>query len=95
MPGKTYFVYILSSHRRVLYVGVTNDMSRRLAEHRSRSRSGFTSRYNARSLVHLEPTNDVRAAITREKQIKNWTREKKIRLIQSQNPAWEDLSAKW
>ena len=92
MHDKTYWVYILSSHTRVLYVGVTNDIVRRLTEHRAGAVAGFTSTYKTSSLVFIESTNDVHAAIAREKQIKNWTRAKKMRLIESMNPGWRDLS---
>ncbi len=92
---KSYFVYILASKSRVLYVGVTNDILRRVAEHRSKNTPGFTSRYNINLLVYCEETESIIAAIEREKEIKGWRRKKKISLIESQNPAWEDLSAGW
>jgi putative endonuclease len=89
---KTFFLYILASRRRVLYVGVTNNLERRLAEHRSGAFAGFTCRYHVNRLVYIETTSDVRAAITREKQIKAWRREKKLALIESTNPGFNDLS---
>jgi putative endonuclease len=90
-----YFVYILSSFKRVLYVGITNDTARRLAEHRVWRPKAFTARYGMVDLVYVEAFTDVRAAIAREKQIKSWRREKKIRLVLSQNPEWKDLSSEW
>jgi putative endonuclease len=91
MPRR-YFVYILASHRRALYIGVTNDMDRRLDQHRSGAGSEFVQQYKAAALVHVEVTESVRAAIEREKQLKGWRREKKIRLIEEANPMWKDLS---
>jgi len=91
----TYCVYILSNRSRVLYVGVTRDLERRLEEHRQHLTPGFTQKYWVRRLVYFEVFGDPRAAIAREKQIKNWRREKKIALIESKNPLWRDLSAGW
>jgi putative endonuclease len=96
MPHSTprsYFVYILSSDRGVLYVGVTNDLPRRLAEHQQGMVEGFTSRYKVHRLVYFEETRDIRSALEREKQIKAWRREKKLALIREANPKFEDLSA--
>ncbi len=76
----------------MLYVGVTNNLQRRLAEHRSSRSRGFTARYLVRRLVYVEHTHDVIAAIRREKEIKGWRREKKIALIESANPEWNDLA---
>ena len=84
----------LGSYRGALYVGVTNDLSRRLSQHRLGSTGGFTSRYKVFDFLHFEMTTDVLAAITREKQIKGWTRDKKIRLIESDNPRWADLAVR-
>jgi len=78
--------------RGVLYTGVTNDINRRVYEHKHKTVSGFTSRYNLTRLVYCESTTDVTAAIQREKQIKGWLRSKKIALIESMNPKWDDLS---
>jgi putative endonuclease len=89
---KTYYVYIMSSRRRTLYTGVTNDLERRVYEHRNKLIDGFTKRYNVTQLVYFESTTDVLAAIGREKQIKGWSRSKKIALIQSMNPTWKDLA---
>ncbi|MGH7508063.1 MAG: GIY-YIG nuclease family protein [Gemmatimonadales bacterium] len=92
MP-RQYFVYILASQSRELYVGVTNSMWRRLAEHRGRHDPGaFTSRHCMGRLVYCEMTHDVVAAIRREKQIKGWTRRKKLLLIEMTNPEWQDLA---
>jgi putative endonuclease len=87
----TYYVYIMSSGRRTLYVGVTNDLERRVHEHREKLLEGFTKRYNIKHLVYFESFTDVRAAIAREKQIKGWSRLKKLALIRSRNPDWKDL----
>jgi putative endonuclease len=78
--------------RGVLYTGVTNDINRRVYEHKQKTVPGFTSRYNITRLVYCESTTDVAAAIEREKQIKGWLRSKKIALIESMNPKWDDLS---
>ena len=88
----SYYIYILASRTRSLYTGVTNDLSRRMTEHRDGLVAGFTSRYRIFRLVHVEAFGDVRDAIAREKEIKGWRREKKVWLIQSHNPVWDDLS---
>ena len=96
MPHSTprsYFVYILSSDRGVLYVGMTNDLHRRLAEHQQGKVEGFTSRYKVDRLVYFEETRDVHSAMEREKQIKSWRREKKLALIREANPRFQDLAA--
>ena len=95
MDDRTYYVYLLASKSRRLYIGVTNNLERRLYEHKSKLVEGFTKRYNIDRLVYFEQTVDVLSAIAREKQIKSWSRSKKITLIESVNPAWEDLSAEW
>ena len=92
---RQYYVYILSSHRGTLYTGVTSDLIRRLYEHRHKLVDGFTKKYNISRLVYYETTSDVESAIAREKQIKGWVRSKKISLIESVNPYWEDLSQAW
>jgi putative endonuclease len=94
-PMKQYYVYIMSSRTRTLYTGVTNNLERRVHEHKNKLLSGFTSRYNLTWLVYFAETNDVREAIAREKQIKGWTRARKVALIEQMNPEWEDLSAIW
>ena len=91
-----YYVYILSNwDDSVLYIGVTNDLTRRLYEHRSHLADGFTARYNVHKLVYFEYTNDVQSAIEREKQLKGWRRDKKNALISKSNPTWDDLSKSW
>ncbi|MBQ6852254.1 MAG: GIY-YIG nuclease family protein [Oscillospiraceae bacterium] len=91
-----YFVYILSNWSdSVLYIGVTSNLSRRLYEHRNHLADGFTKKYNVHKLVYFENTNDVHAAIAREKQLKGWRREKKNALISKSNPQWIDLSRNW
>jgi putative endonuclease len=87
----TYWVYILSSASRVLYVGVTNALERRTQEHRDKAAPSFTCRYNVDRLVYFEQFRDVRDAIAREKQLKGWRRAKKLSLIEQANPAWADL----
>jgi len=90
-----YYVYMLSSLSHVLYVGVTNDLTRRVFEHRRKLVPGFTCRYNVTRLVYFEETSDVRSAIAREKEIKAWRRSKKTALVDSENPGWLDLAADW
>jgi putative endonuclease len=93
MGTKTYYVYIMTNkHNTTLYTGVTNDLMRRLHEHRTGTGSSFTRRYKITKLVYYEITDDVRAAITREKQIKAGSRKKKNDLIDSLNPDWRDLA---
>jgi putative endonuclease len=92
---RTYYVYLMASRSRTLYVGVTNDLQRRVFEHKTKRVPGFTSKYNITRLVHFEMTSDVRAALAREKQIKAWRREKKVTLIEAENPGWRDLSEDW
>ena len=92
---KIYFVYLLASKSRRLYVGVTNNLERRLYEHKHKLVDGFTKSYNIDRLVFFESTSDVRVAIEREKEIKKWRREKKIALIEAMNPIWNDLSEAW
>src|SRR5687768_17413176 len=87
-----YFVYILASVKRILYVGVTSELEFRCANHRWKSVSGFTSRYNVDRLVYYEGHHEINDAIAREKQIKSWRRSKKIRLIESMNPEWKDFA---
>ena len=87
-----YYVYILTnSTNRVLYTGVTNNLEKRLYEHKTKAVNGFTAKYNAHKLVYFETTTDIYSAIQREKQIKSFKRDKKINLINSINPSWSDL----
>jgi putative endonuclease len=95
MPRGRYFVYILASKSRKLYVGVTNDLERRIYEHKQKLADGFTAKYRIARLVHFDETSDIVTAIEREKQIKGWLRDKKVALIESSNPTWEDLSEAW
>lgn len=92
---KHYYVYVLSNQSRTLYTGVTNNLERRIFEHKHHLVEGFTSKYNITRLVYFEETSDVYTAIAREKQIKGWMRAKKLALIESTNPEWRDLSEAW
>ena len=85
----------MTNKSRTLYTGVTNDLERRVYEHKHKLVPGFTSKYNITQLVYYEETDDVNIAIAREKQIKGWLRAKKIALIESINPEWKDLSLDW
>ncbi len=93
--AKQYYVYIMTNHSGTLYTGMTNDLRRRVWQHKQKLVAGFTKRYNITRLVYYEESADVKAAIAREKQIKGWLRKKKIALIESTNPGWKDLSAGW
>ena len=91
-----YYVYILSNwDDRVLYIGVTGNLQRRMYEHKRGLADGFTRKYNVHKLVYYEYTNDVYSAISGEKQLKKWRRSKKEELIRRMNPGWVDLSEKW
>ena len=92
LRDRDYFVYILASRTRVLYVGVTRDLNRRIREHKQGEFEGFTKKYRVHRLVYFESYRDVRSAIGREKQLRRWARDKKVGLIEAQNPTWEDLS---
>lgn len=92
---RAYYVYILANKTKRLSTGVTNNLLRRVYEHKRGLVPGFTMRYSLSRLVYYERTEDVRAAIAREKRIKGWLRDKKIALIESVNPQWKDLSADW
>jgi putative endonuclease len=89
---RTYYVYIMASRSRVLYTGVTNDLARRVYEHKRSLTPGFTSKYHITRLVHFEEYGDIRDAVAREKQLKGWVRARKTRLIEQKNPTWEDLA---
>ena len=92
---KTYYVYILASKRNgTLYIGMTNDLLRRIYEHKQGIIEGFTKKYNVNKLVYFEETNDVNVAIERERQLKKWNRKWKIELIEKQNSVWNDLYQK-
>ena len=89
----SFFVYMAASPSRTIYIGVTNDLARRMHEHRMKVTPGFTATYKIDRLVWFEEFADAASAISREKQLKNWTRAKKIKLIESMNPEWDDLSS--
>ena len=91
-----YFVYILSNwNDSVVYIGVTSNLPKRPYEHRNGPADGFTKKYNVHKLVYFEQTSDVYSALSREKQLKNWSRSKKNFLIEQHNPTWRDLSLDW
>lgn len=89
---KNYCVYIMASESGTLYTGVTNNLERRVYEHKNELIDGFTKKYKCKKLVYFETSNDIRSAIEREKQIKKWRREKKEFLIKTLNPQWKDLA---
>lgn len=89
---KTYYIYILTNQKHgVLYIGVTNDLKRRVYEHKNKLNEGFTKKYNTTRLVYMEETNSINDALQREKQLKKWNRAWKIKLIDEYNPEWLDL----
>ena len=93
MFQKTFYVYILTNkYNNVMYVGMTNNLTRRLYEHKNELVDGFTERYHVHKLVYYESTGDPVSAITREKEIKGWTRAKKNALVESKNPNWEEIT---
>jgi len=92
---RSYYVYIMSSQRRVLYIGVTGNLEQRVFQHKTHALEGFTAKYNAALLVYFERYATIHAAIAREKEIKAWRREKKIDLVKLINPNWNDLSFGW
>ena len=90
---KSYFVYILTNwNNKVMYIGVTNNLERRMYEHKHKLVDGFTKRYNVNKLVYYEVTSDIHEAIRREKQLKGFKRSKKNALVETMNPLWEDLN---
>ena len=92
----TYYVYLLTNwNNKVIYLGVTNNLERRLYEHKNKLVKRFTEKYNVNKLVYFEETQDVTAAIARKKEIKKWRREKKNQLVNRMNPNWKDLSSGW
>ncbi|MDD5567232.1 MAG: GIY-YIG nuclease family protein [Patescibacteria group bacterium] len=96
MHNRLYYVYILMNHRNItLYIGVTNDLHRRMYEHKQGINKGFSYRYNLNKLVYFEETDDVARAIEREKQLKTWKRKWKFELIYKANPKLLDLSTGW
>ncbi len=96
MENKQYYIYFMTNFEETtLYVGVTNNLERRVYEHKNKLLKGFTSRYNLKKLVHYEIYNDIEQAIAREKQIKSWARQRKVELIKGSNENWIDLSEQW
>jgi putative endonuclease len=95
MTPKAFYVYILASRSGTLYIGVTNDIARRVYEHKHELTRGFTSRYKIHRLIHVEVFGRGDEAIAREKQLKGWTRQRKLALIESANPSLKDLSVNW
>jgi putative endonuclease len=94
--SERYYSYLITNwNNKVMYVGVTNNLERRIYEHKNKMVKGFTEKYNVRKLVYFEDTKDVIAAIEREKEIKKWRRQKKDQLVNSSNPNWKDLSLEW
>jgi len=95
-PIGRYYVYLLTNwNNNVMYVGVTNNLERRIYEHKNKMVKGFTKKYNMSKLVYFEETHDIIAAIGREKEIKKWRRQKKNQLVNNSNPTWKDLSLEW
>ncbi|WP_342349661.1 GIY-YIG nuclease family protein [uncultured Nitrospira sp.] len=92
---KQYYVCIMTNQSGTLYTGVTNDLARRIYEHKEGQGGQFTSKYRITKLLYFEETRDIHAALSREKQIKGWTRAKKLELIATDNPEWKDLSEAW
>lgn len=92
---RDYRVYIMANHSRMLYIGVTNNLERRVSEHRMKLVPGYSNRHNMTRLVYYEDVPAVRDAIAREKELKGWRRAKKVALIESVNPRWRDLAEDW
>lgn len=92
---RQYYVYILANRTKTIYTGVTNNLQRRIFEHKHLMTKGFAYKYKLTKLVYYEVGRDIKVAISREKQIKGWLRKKKIALIESVNPEWKDLSKEW
>ncbi|NTV40694.1 MAG: GIY-YIG nuclease family protein [Candidatus Moranbacteria bacterium] len=93
---RTYFVYILASHRNgTLYIGVTSNLVKRIWEHKNKLVEGFTKKYDIEKLVYCETTNNINAALLREKQLKKWNRQWKLELIEKENPNWIDLATEY
>ena len=95
MDDYQYYIYIMASLSGVLYIGVTNDLERRVYEHKSGINKGFTKKYRIKRLIYYEEYSNIEEAIEREKQLKNWRRNKKTNLIAKMNPLWKDLSNEW
>jgi putative endonuclease len=96
MMDKNYYIYILTNKKDgILYIGVTNNLERRIYEHKQGIVEGFSKKYNLKKLVYFEETKDVKSAIAREKCLKKWNREWKLKLIEKKNPNWKDLASKF
>ncbi len=94
--AKTYYVYMMTNkYHTVIYTGITNDLERRVYEHKTKTIKGFTSKYNCNRLVYYAETDDAGVAIAEEKRIKGGSRKKKIELIESINSGWKDLAKEW
>ncbi|MGB3330322.1 MAG: GIY-YIG nuclease family protein [Thermomicrobiales bacterium] len=91
----TYYVYIMASASRTIYIGMTNNLERRVWQHKAGTIDGFSRKYRTSRLVYIEDFGDVRDAIAREKQLKGWLRARKIALIEERNPRWNDLAWNW
>ena len=92
---RDYSVYMIANHSHMLYIGVTNNLERRVSQHKLKLIPGYTKRYNITRLVYYEAMPDIRDAIAREKELKGWRRAKKVALIESTNPRWRDLAQDW
>ena len=92
MPEKGYVYFMTNADNKALYIGVTSDLTKRVLQHKNHQYEGFTDKYNCTKLVYYEECNDIKTAITREKQLKNWHRDWKNNLIKQTNPEWKDLS---
>ena len=95
MQSHNYYVYIMASASGTLYIGVNNNLEKRVWEHRHKTYRGFSSKYGCNRLIYFEHHEDINAAIAREKQLKGWVRKKKERLINTLNPGWHDLNQEW
>jgi len=96
MSKRTYYIYITTNKKKgTLYIGVTNNLERRMYEHKNKILKGFTEKYNLNKLIYYEETDDISIAIHREKRLKHWNRSWKIALVEKENPNWEDLSKDW
>ena len=94
--AKQYYVYFLTNYNnKVLYVGVTGDLKKRVYEHKNKLVEGYTEKYNVDKLVYFENSRNVKTAISREKELKKWRRDKKNQLVNAENPEWNDLAADW
>ena len=94
-PEKSFYVYIMTNRSRNFYIGISSKLRKRVFQHKTGGFEGFTSKYKVDRLVYWEKFTDVKSAIAREKQLKRWTRIKKMQLIVSMNPTWKDLAADW